>query len=59
MPALEGEGHDEHAAVTPSLDDRLAGVEKPSQPGKSRQPPRAVRRLPYAARKLSFSVAYQ
>jgi len=57
VPALEGEGHDERAAATPSWDDRLGCVENSSQPGKSRQPSRAVRRLPYAARKPSFSVA--
>jgi len=54
---LKREGHDEHVAATPSWDDRLAGVEIRSQPGKSRQPPRAVRRLPDAARKPSFSFA--
>jgi len=54
---LKREGHDEHVAATPSWDDGLGGVENPSQPGKSRQPPRAARWLPCAARKPSFSFA--
>jgi len=54
---LKGEGHDERATATLSLDDWLAGTENSSLPGKSRQLPRAVRPPTYAARKPSFSFA--